>query len=373
MRGVFAIPVVCLILALTGCSGSAGPLDGYEPGKGTVHDFILNAAPKLGVHLLQTNALPPIPGKWYYQARPNELTIVMPGDRFPEFHAFLTNAVGPAQGSPTADKPTGILEKYYGTNLTATVCCMSGMAAAGKKYTSLIIVGYGATVANQAGYAQLLREGGELSNYVAQVLGTDTRRDGIVDLKVDLLISNTVSRACVKLTCHRRAEASPNWLVGFMSIKATNSSTDPGESTAQLVADATRFAANALLKEHGHGPVAAVQIQEQNMPDFIRQQIYETLTAQMSLADGRAQPAYDRQLKRMLRTALDESQTVQLIARRLADAGFARTRAEPPELINVRENLVGKTWRKIAFEKDAGLEIGSATVTYSDLRGDKLH
>lgn len=164
MQFVLAIPVVCLVLALTGCSGSAGPLDGYEQGKGALHDFIINAAPKLGVHLLKTNALPPIPGRWHYQARPDELAVVVEGDCFPGLHTFLTNAVGPARGSPTADKTSGFLETYYGTNLTATVCCMSGITDAGKEYTSLVIVGYGAAAGKQAGYAQSLREAVEKAN-----------------------------------------------------------------------------------------------------------------------------------------------------------------------------------------------------------------
>jgi len=50
------------------------------------------------------------------------------------------------------------LETYYGTNLTATVCCTSGIIDAGKKYTSLVVVGYKATAAQQGGYAQLLQE-----------------------------------------------------------------------------------------------------------------------------------------------------------------------------------------------------------------------
>ncbi|MFM7817214.1 MAG: hypothetical protein ACKPGI_09630, partial [Verrucomicrobiota bacterium] len=42
--------------------------------------FIVKAAPKLGVHLLQTISLPSIPGRWHYQARPDELAIVVEGD-----------------------------------------------------------------------------------------------------------------------------------------------------------------------------------------------------------------------------------------------------------------------------------------------------
>jgi len=163
MQIALAIPAMCLILAVTGCSGST-PVDGYEQGKGDLRDFIVSAAPRLSVSLLQTNALPPIPGRWHYQARPDELAVIVEGDCFPDLHRFLTNTVGWAQGSSTADKTTGVLETYYGTNSTATICCRSGMTNAGKKYTSLVIVGYGATAAKQAGYAQLFREALQTAN-----------------------------------------------------------------------------------------------------------------------------------------------------------------------------------------------------------------
>src|ERR1019366_7409406 len=84
--------------------------------------------------------------------------VIVEGDSFPHLNAFLTNAIGVAQGSPAADKTTGILDTYYGTNLTATVCCRSGIIDAGKKYTSGVIVGYGATAAKKPAYAQMLRE-----------------------------------------------------------------------------------------------------------------------------------------------------------------------------------------------------------------------
>jgi hypothetical protein len=158
MKFVLAIQVICFVLALTGCSGSSAPLDGYEQGKGDLRDFIVSAAPRLSVSLLQTNALPPIPGRWHYQARPDELAVVVEGDCSPDLHRFLTIAVGPAQGSPTADKTSGVLETYYGRNLTATICCRSGVTEAGKRYTSLTMVGYGAAAGKQASYAQLLRE-----------------------------------------------------------------------------------------------------------------------------------------------------------------------------------------------------------------------
>jgi hypothetical protein len=157
-RPCSTLQVVGLLLFLAGCSGGVGPLKGYEHGNGDLRDFIVKAVPKLGVHLLQTNALPSVPGRWRYQSRPDELAVVVEGDCFPLLHAFLTNAIGAAQGSPIADKTTGVMETYYGTNLTATVCCRSGIIDAGKKYTSLVIVGYGTAAGQQAAYAQLLRE-----------------------------------------------------------------------------------------------------------------------------------------------------------------------------------------------------------------------
>ena len=164
MKHVLTILGACLLLVLTGCSGSADPLAGYEHGKGDLRDFIVRAAPQLGVHLLQTSSLPVIPGRLHHQAGRDELAVVMEGDCFPHVHSFLTNAVGPAQGNSTADKTTGVQETYYGTNLTATVCCRSGITDGGKKYTSLVIVGYGAAAGKQAGYAQLLREAVEKAN-----------------------------------------------------------------------------------------------------------------------------------------------------------------------------------------------------------------
>jgi hypothetical protein len=163
MKHVLAIQVVCLLLVLAGCSGSA-PLDGYQQGKGDLRDFIASAAPRLGVILLQSNRLPPVPGRWHYQARPDELAVIVEGDCFPDLHRFLTNVVGPAQGSSITDKTTGVLETYYGSNLTATVCCRSGITDAGKKYTSLVIVGHGAAAGKQEGYAQQLREAVEKAN-----------------------------------------------------------------------------------------------------------------------------------------------------------------------------------------------------------------
>ena len=164
MRLVLALQIICFGLSLCGCSGGAGPLDGYERGTGSLNNFIKNAAPKLGVHLLKTNALPPIPGEWHFRTRLEELAVVVEGDCFPDLHVFLTNAVGLAQGSPTADRTSGLLETYYGTNLTATVCCRSGITDAGKKYTSLVIVSSGAAVGKQVGYAKLLREAVENAN-----------------------------------------------------------------------------------------------------------------------------------------------------------------------------------------------------------------
>jgi hypothetical protein len=145
MSHVLAIQVASFLVALTGCSDRPKQLDGYEQGKGGLGDFIVNAAPKLGVRLLATNGLPSIPGRWYHQARPDELAVILEGNCFPELHAFLTNAVGAMRGQPTQDKVTGITEAYYGTNFGATVSCRSGIADAGKEYTSLVIVGYGAS------------------------------------------------------------------------------------------------------------------------------------------------------------------------------------------------------------------------------------
>jgi hypothetical protein len=145
MSRVLAIQVASFLVALTGCSDRPKQLDGYEQGKGGLGDFIVNAAPKLGVRLLATNGLPFIPGRWYYQARPGELAVILEGNCFLELDAFLTNAVGAMRGQPTPNKVTGITEAYYGTNFGATVGSRLGIADAGKQYTSFVIVGYGAS------------------------------------------------------------------------------------------------------------------------------------------------------------------------------------------------------------------------------------
>jgi hypothetical protein len=148
MLRVLVIQVALFLLALTGCSDRPKQLHGYEQGKGGLGDFIVSAAPKFGVRLLATNDLPSVPGRWYHQTRPGELTVILEGNWFRELDALLTSAVGGMQGHPTPGKLTGITEVYYGTNLGATVVCGSGIVDAGKQYTSLVIVGYGASPAS---------------------------------------------------------------------------------------------------------------------------------------------------------------------------------------------------------------------------------
>lgn len=164
MKHALAIEIVFVLFVFAGCSRADALLDGYKRGKGDLRDFIVDAAPKLGVHLLETNALPPVTGRWQYRAQPDELAVVVEGDCFPEINALLTNAIGAPQGSPRADKTTGAVETCYGTNLTATVCCRSGITDAGKQYTSLVIVSYGAAAAKQADYAQLFGKAVETAN-----------------------------------------------------------------------------------------------------------------------------------------------------------------------------------------------------------------
>lgn len=208
----------------------------------------------------------------------------------------------------------------------------------------------------------------QLSDYRVQIIADDKKRDGPVDRKLHLRITNHVSQSSVELTCHHRTLGKGDWKLTFSSVNVRGQSQEQqGEAVAQVIADATRVAEDMLTKNYSTDRVSTVQLDEVGMPSFLTQSIYESLASQMKQNAARAQPAYDRHLKRMLQTAFDENRVIQVISKRLEERGFSLTRAEPQELISVRQELAGITWQKISSEGAAGLKSGSATVVFYDL------
>ena len=223
------------------------------------------------------------------------------------------------------------------------------------------------------GFAQTNDTAGESTNYAFRVLTVDRKRDGPVDLKVTLAITNLFSHESVKLVCHHWTLGKPDWLIDFISIEMRDETNlNSGENLAHLISNSAKVAENVLMRDYSPDPVSVIHLREANMPEAFTQDIYRILASHMSREPGKAQPAYDRKLKRMLQTTFDESKALQLIAEQLNRCGFSNTRATPPELISVRRELFGKSWSKIAHENAAGLQEGSATVIYYDLRRQKV-
>lgn len=209
---------------------------------------------------------------------------------------------------------------------------------------------------------------GQLGDYKVQIVADDTKRDGPVDRKLHLRITNQVSQSSVELTCHHRTLGQGDWILKLSSINVRGQSQEQqGEAVAQVVAEAARIAEDMITKNYSTNRVSTVQLDEEGMPSFLTQSIYESLASQMKQNASRAQPAYDRNLKRMLQTAFDENRVFQRIAKQLDERGFSLTRAAPQELISVRPELAGISWQKVSRESAAGLKSGSATAVFYDL------
>jgi len=208
----------------------------------------------------------------------------------------------------------------------------------------------------------------QIDGYIVQVVTDDTNRDGPVDRKLHLRITHHVSRSSVELACHHWILARSNWTLKFVSLDVgVQPDKGRGEAMAQVIADTTRVAEKMLTNNYSKNLVSSIHLNEEGMPTFFTQNIYQSLVSQMRESNARAATAYDRNLRKMLQTAFDESEVIQRIAKRLEEHGFALTRAKPQELISVRPDLIGLTWQKISTEKAAGLKSGSATVIFYDL------
>ena len=208
----------------------------------------------------------------------------------------------------------------------------------------------------------------QLPDYRVQIIADESNRDGPVDRTLHLRITNHVSQSSVALTCHHRTLGQGDWKLRFSSVNVRGLLPEQqGEAMAQVIADATRVAEDILTKNYSTDRVSTVQLDEEGMPSFLTQGIYESLASQMKRNAAKAQPAYDRHLKRMLQTVFDENRVLQVVSKRLEERGFSVTRAEPQELISIRPELAGLTWQKISSESAAGLKGGSATVVFYDL------
>jgi hypothetical protein len=165
LRLTLSIWVGSLFTALVGCTGGTDTRKGYGSESGDLGAFILRMAPQYGVWILTTNDLPAIPAKWQFKASSNEFNLVVEGDYFPQLHAFLNRAIGPASGAPTRNSPGEMagVTTYYGTNVGVTVSYGLDKDDDGKQHTGFAIVNYGAANAGTGAlsatqYSQLFRQ-----------------------------------------------------------------------------------------------------------------------------------------------------------------------------------------------------------------------
>jgi len=131
-------------LCNSGCSRRDERLADYEKGRGSLESFFVKTAPDLGLRLRDTNGLPLLPKAWSYNLRGKEFTVIVEGDASAQLHSFLTNAVGPlrARQAVSAGSTNQVEQRLYDAGGGATVSLNSGIEEDGKKYTSLVVIGY---------------------------------------------------------------------------------------------------------------------------------------------------------------------------------------------------------------------------------------
>lgn len=208
-----------------------------------------------------------------------------------------------------------------------------------------------------------------LADYRISILSDDVQLHNPVNRCVHLMITNVISCSNIELLCQHRTLGGGDWQLEYVSIQTGNQITNKENiAIAQLIADTTRITEDMLIRKYPPDRVSSIVLREEKMPEHFTQQIYRLVTSEMNKSNARAEPAYDRHLKHMLQIAFDKNECIQLLGKKLQERGFAFTHAQPPELVAVRRNLAGMTWREILKEETAGLQVGSATVIYYDLR-----
>lgn len=200
--------------------------------------------------------------------------------------------------------------------------------------------------------------------YSVLVLNKDRNTDGPVDLKVQVRITDGLSNASIDLECLHRTLGSGDWLVRILAVEVPDRELErKAGAIAKVIADSIPLAEEFLRRDYFPHPLRAVQLPGENMPSDFATRIHEAVAAQMRELSSRPKVFFDPLVRKFLQSAFDRNEPIQLIKSNLKKRGYMAN-ATPPELTGIRRALVGKTWREIASENDAGLEPGSDTVCF---------
>lgn len=194
-----------------------------------------------------------------------------------------------------------------------------------------------------------------------QVLNVDKKRDGPVDLKVQLRIAHdpTIS---IKVECLHWTLGTGDWLMRVLGVESTTR--EPGtmvKQVTQLVADSVPLVEGTLRRDYVPHPLRSIHLVDTNMPVAFMAPIYGAIAAQMNRLGSGPKTIYDRRVGRMIQAAFDDNDSIRSIRKRLEEQGFV-VYATHQELVGIRRNLDGKTWKSVAAEPAAGLESGAASV-----------
>lgn len=183
----------------------------------------------------------------------------------------------------------------------------------------------------------------------------ERRRDGPVDYKIFLEVTNTITRAGITVECEHRAPGVPDWLI---RIGTTNTNAFADER--RLIAGALLHAVDVLQREYPADPIGAVYLNPATMPAEFSAAFYEAVAAQMKKLDSKAQRFNDPKVRQMVKKAYGQMDYVWYTKSRLEEAGF-RVDVGTAELCCLKRSLEGKTWKEIADQPAAGLEPDAAT------------
>ncbi len=196
-----------------------------------------------------------------------------------------------------------------------------------------------------------------------QVLNVDKKRDGPVDLKVELRVARDATTS-IKVECLHLTLGTGDWLMRVLGVESTTR--EPGtvvKQVTQLVADSVPLVEATLRRDFGPHSLRSIHLVDTNMPVAFMAPIYGAVAAQMNRLSSGPETFIDRRIGRMIQAAFDDNDLVRSIRKRLEEQGFV-VEVTHTELTVIRRNLAGKTWKNIAAEPAAGLEPGAASVWF---------